>query len=189
MLRGERVTLRAATRADLPALLAFHNDVAFHQLISDDPWEPQSPERLAAWFDRRIEDGQRDGPAFAIEAEGRYIGHCRLHTFNAVARICEIGIGIGDPADRGRGLGREALALLLAYAFDQWNLHKVALTTDADNTAAIRAYLACGFVEEGRRRQHQWCGGRYIDIVEMGLLRAEWQASVPGAPKEIEASS
>lgn len=180
MLRGERVILRATTRADLPTIAAFNNDVAFDLLMSDDPWEPQSLDRLEATFASRVDDDNtRDGPRFAIEADGHYIGHCLLHTINTAYRTCEIGIGIGDPAYRGRGYGREALRLLLAYAFDHQNMHKVSLTTDATNERAQRAYRAVGFVEEGRRRQHAWTDGRYVDMVEMGLLRAEWRAANP----------
>ena len=39
---------------------------------------------------------------------------------------------------------------------------------------AIRTYRACGFVEEGRLRQHVWSDGAYIDLVYMGILREEW---------------
>ena len=37
-----------------------------------------------------------------------------------------------------------------------------------------RAYLACGFVIEGRQRQHAWSKGEYIDLVLMGILRDEF---------------
>lgn len=42
--------------------------------------------------------------------------------------------------------------------------------------AVLRAYRACGFVEEGRLREHVWSGsdGKYVDAVYMGVLRAEW---------------
>ncbi len=45
----------------------------------------------------------------------------------------------------------------------------------AANGRAIRAYKACGFVEEGRMREHVWLGGRYVDNVLMGVLRGEWE--------------
>src|SRR5207244_3542665 len=35
----------------------------------------------------------------------------------------------------------------------------------------------CGFVEEGRLRQHVWSNGQYGDFVFMGLLRDEWEAT------------
>ena len=38
-----------------------------------------------------------------------------------------------------------------------------------------RTYAACGFVEEGRLRQHEWSGGHSVDEVQMGTLRDEWE--------------
>jgi RimJ/RimL family protein N-acetyltransferase len=43
---------------------------------------------------------------------------------------------------------------------------------------AIRVYSACGFVEEGRMREHVWLAGRYVDNVIMGVMREEWEASL-----------
>ena len=43
------------------------------------------------------------------------------------------------------------------------------------NERRIRAYRSCGFVEEGRMREHVWLGGAYTDNVIMGVLREEWE--------------
>lgn len=175
MLRGEKVVLRATERTDLPRMWEFHNDPALHLLIADDPWEPQSLARLETRFDEKLHEAEHDGPWFAVEADGLYIGHCGLHSFDDLSRTCQIGIGIGDKTYRGRGYGREAIRLVLDYAFRLRNMHKVWLTVNGDNEQAIRAYGACGFVEEGRLRRHVWVDGAYIDLVQMGLLREEWE--------------
>jgi RimJ/RimL family protein N-acetyltransferase len=47
-----------------------------------------------------------------------------------------------------------------------------------NNERAIRSYLACGFVEEGRLRSHVWSNGEYFDLVCMGVLKDEWQVDV-----------
>lgn len=49
------------------------------------------------------------------------------------------------------------------------------LEVHAANERGIRAYRSCGFVEEGRMREHVWLGGRYADNVIMGVLREEWE--------------
>jgi RimJ/RimL family protein N-acetyltransferase len=67
--------------------------------------------------------------------------------------------------------------LLLEYGFRIWNLHRIWLETNSENTRAIRCYLACGFTEEGRLRQDEWQDGRYIDTVVMGLLHSEWETA------------
>lgn len=172
MLQGQKVILRAPRREDLPRIAEFRNDVEFELLGGGDPWWPVPLEALEGEFmQRRSTD---DRPWFAIEADGQYIGGCGLFHFDWAARTCEIGIGIGDPAYRGRGYGRDALTVLLEYAFRLRNLRRVWLTVHADNERALRCYRACGFVEEGRLRQHVWINGQYVDSVCMGLLCEEW---------------
>jgi RimJ/RimL family protein N-acetyltransferase len=175
MLRGEKVTLRAVAREDLPRLWAFNNDLAVELAGGGDPPMPQSLARLEAEFDRAAAQGGRDGASFAIEADGQVIGSCGLFNFNETAHTCELGIGIGDRAYWGRGYGRDAVRLLLDYAFRLRNFYKVWLQVNAANARAIGAYRACGFVEEGRLRRHVWCDGRYDDLLYMGVLADEWR--------------
>jgi len=179
MLRGQKVILRALKREDLQRRFEFDNDVGYHTLLSSDPWEPRPLARLEAEFEERARKEEQDYTSFAIEADGQYIGHCILYDFNQLAQRCSLGIGIGDPAYQGRGYGRDALRVLLDYAFRLRNLRKVALTVSGDNERAIRSYRACGFIEEGRLRQHDWAAGQYIDVLCMGLLREEWEAQQP----------
>lgn len=174
MLYGEHVTLRSIRRDDLPLLCRFNNDVEVELAGGGDPPIPQSLQRLEADFDQEASKGGRDGSSFAIEADGKVIGQCALFRFNETGRHCELGITIGDKAYWGRGYGREAVNLLLDYAFRLRNLNRVWLTVLANNERAIRAYRACGFVEEGRLREHAWGNGAYVDLVAMGVLRDQW---------------
>ncbi len=177
MLHGKRVILRAISRDDLPRLNAFNNALDIELAGGGDPPIPQSLERLQAEFDQDVSRGGRNGASFAIEADGQFIGQCALFNFNETARTCELGIAIGDPDYLGKGYGREAILLLLDYAFRLRNLRKVTLTVNGDNERAQRAYRACGFVEEARWRQQVWSAGRYVDLVGMGLLSSEWAAT------------
>ena len=175
MLKSERVTLRGLTREDLPRLWEFNNDVEVELAGGGDPPIPQSLERLQAEFDQDAARGGRDGARFAIVADGKFIGQCALFRFNDTAQTCELGIAIGDKAYWGQGYGREAVRLLLDYAFRLRNMRKVYLTVNSNNERAYRMYSACGFVEEGRWRAHVWHAGAYIDLVCMGILREEWE--------------
>jgi len=175
MLRGEKVKLRAVRRDDLPRLLDFYNDVEVELAGGGDPPRPTTLERLQRDFDREAAEPPRDKTDFAIEADGNLIGHCGLFHIDETARHCELGISIGDKDYWGRGYGREAVSLLLDYAFRLRNLRRVWLEVHASNERAIRAYRSCGFVEEGRMRKHIWLGGRYVDNVLMGVLRDEWR--------------
>lgn len=179
MLKSERVTLRGIRRDDLLRLWEFNNDPEVELAGGGDPPIPQSLERLEAEFEENAKKGGRDGTNFAIEADGKFIGQCGLYGFDdfkGVPHRCDLGIAIGDKDYWGRGYGREALGLLVDYAFTHWNMQRVGLQVMATNDRAIRAYRAVGFVEEGRLRRHAWSNGNYVDSVCMSILREEWQA-------------
>ncbi len=178
MLKGERVTLRGIRRDDLPRLWEFNNDVEVEVSGAGDPPIPQSLERLQAEFDASAQKGGRDDILFAIEADGKFIGQCGLFGFDefrGAAHGCGLGIAIGDKNYWGRGYGREAVALLVDYAFTHWNLERVGLQVASTNERALRAYRAVGFVEEGRLRKHMWNNGQFVDTVCMSILREEWK--------------
>jgi RimJ/RimL family protein N-acetyltransferase len=180
MLRGEKVTLRAIEREDLELLWRFWNDLEVELAGGGDPPLPVSLQRLRERFDREAREGTPDKTNFVIEADGACIGQCGIFHFEVASGHCELGIAIGDKEYWGRGYGREAVMLLLDYAFRIRNFRRVWLETHAANERAIRAYKACGFVEEGRMREHIWLAGRFVDNIIMGVLREEWQTSLPG---------
>ena len=182
MLHGPRVTLRSMRRDDLERFNAFNNDVETELAGGGDPPFPQSLERLQAQWDADAAKGGRDGMAFAIEADGLFIGQCALFNERRIDGTAELGITIGDKAYWSRGYGRETIGLLLEYAFRLVNFRRVWLQVWGNNARGIRCYLACGFVEEGRLRRHVWSQGAYVDLVEMGILREEWLAARGAAP-------
>ena len=175
MLHGQKTILRSISRDDLEHLWRFNNDVEVELAGGGDPPMPQSLARLYAEYDSQATAGGRDGAAFAIEADGKFIGQCALFNFNETAHTCELGITIGDKAYWGGGYGRDAISILLDYAFRLRNFRRVYLAVNGNNERAIRAYRACGFVEEGRLREHVWSNGVYVDLVYMGILRGEWE--------------
>lgn len=179
MLQGERVRLRGVTRDDLPRMWEFNNDLAVELAGGGDPPYPQSLARLQAEFDQDAAKGGRDQTRFAIEADGTCIGFCALFHPDATAQTTELGIGIGDKDYWGKGHGRDAVRVLLRYAFRYLNYRKVWLRVHARNERAVRAYRACGFVEEGRQRAQVWSDGAYDDLILMGVLRDEWLAAGP----------
>ena len=179
MLQGEKVLLRALSRADLPRIWAFNNDLEVELAGGGDPPMPQSLERLQAEFDREAAKGGRDNASFAIEADGVVIGTCGLRDFSEAHRTCELGISIGDKDYWGKGYGRDAVRLLVEHAFRHRNMRKVFLRVWGTNERGIRAYRAVGFVEEGRLRQHVWSAGSYVYLVLMGVLRHEWSTTPP----------
>lgn len=178
MLKGERVILRAYTRDDLLLSWKFNNDLDVELAGGGDAPMPQPFERLLADYERETAAGGRDDTRFAIEVDGVYIGGCGLMHPNHTSHSVELGIAIGDKEYWNKGYGREAVTLLVHYAFHYRNYRRVWLWVHGRNQRGIRAYKACGFVEEGRLRQHVYSDGAYDDAIFMGILREDWERNL-----------
>ncbi|MCL6450432.1 MAG: GNAT family N-acetyltransferase [Acetobacteraceae bacterium] len=175
MYRGNRVELVAVEREHLTAFLAWMNDPATRRLLSDAPILPLTLEDEERWLvDLRA---GRCGYVFSIVTlEGRrLVGNCCLKDVDWPNRRAAAGIVIGDPADRGRGLGRDAIQVLLEFAFRWLGLNRVEVAVGAENEQALCCYRACGFSEEGRRREFSARGDGFEDEVLMAVLRREWK--------------
>jgi diamine N-acetyltransferase len=128
---------------------------------------------------RRIETVTRDerqvGFAVALRADDRLVGAVRLYRLSPQRRNCGYSLALA-PASSFRGAAaaaREATRLVLAYAFDTLNLHRVYVQLPASDRAARSSFAAAGFIEEGVLRQEAWRDGKYDDVAVMGLLREE----------------
>lgn len=106
------------------------------------------------------------------KASNAHVGNISLHSIHPVHRCAELGIMIGSANARGKGYGREACRLLIAYGFDHLNLHKITAGTVVANAAMTQVFLGLGFVIEGTLAQHFYLEGQYHDIHRFGLLRA-----------------
>jgi RimJ/RimL family protein N-acetyltransferase len=113
--------------------------------------------------------------AWVIETDA-LIGHIRLDRVDLRDRRASLAIGIEDPAQLGIGLGREAMVLVLEYAFDVLALHRVSVRVVEYNLRAIRAYQKCGFVVEGREREAAFVDGVWHDDLMMAILDSEFEA-------------
>lgn len=103
------------------------------------------------------------------------LGNCSLMNINRINRSCTVGIFIGDEEKRNKGYGKEALKLLLNYAFNMENMHNVNLEVFSFNERAIKCYSKVGFKEYGRRHEVYFLDGKYFDIIEMEILEEDFR--------------
>jgi RimJ/RimL family protein N-acetyltransferase len=150
ILRGTRVTLRPMTYDDAPALMRWGDDKDFAWFQwGRNPGRWKDTAAAREWIDAF---GERNGKLFAIEHEGRAIGQANYRDWRPKGKSAEVGIGIGEPALWSKGLGREALTLLLRHLIDDMGAHRVNLHVLSYNDRAINSYRAAGFDVEGIER-------------------------------------
>jgi RimJ/RimL family protein N-acetyltransferase len=174
ILRGESVRLTPLTSGDLATIAEWQEDDAYLRLFDATPAAPKSAAQLSRW----LEEAQQatDRYLFAVRplAGTTLIGILELDGILWPHRVGWISIAIGDPLQRGKGYGTEAMQIALRFAFDELNLHRVALTVFAYNTRAIATYERLGFRHEGTHREFLERDGQRHDMLLYGLLRGEW---------------
>ena len=169
-LMGERVVLREFRQEDISGIRSWVNDADTVRYMGGAFTRPQTWEESESYLSNILSGGAGGvNLVIADREKKRYLGQCGLMKVDQTARNAELAI-VMAPDSAGRGYGREALRLLLDYAFRQMNLNRVYLRVYAENERAVRCYLACGFREEGRQREQVYFDGHYGDVLEMGIL-------------------
>jgi len=105
----------------------------------------------------------------------KFIGTCGLHAHRDIYKSWEYRILIFEPGAIGHGIGTEATTLVVDYAFQRLNAHRVWLGVNEMNVGAIKCYKKVGFKEEGRLRDDIFTYGAYHDVIRMGILEDEWR--------------
>lgn len=122
------------------------------------------------WIRTMIDTGKVVQMIICEEETNRPVGSVYLRDIDMTHRKAEYGIFIGEEDARGKGYGSSAARLMIQYAFEEMNLHRLFLRVYAENIQAIRSYEKAGFVKEAHLRDDVCIQGKYHDIVLMGIL-------------------
>lgn len=115
--------------------------------------------------------------AIVLNDSHQHIGNIALQGIHPVYRSAELSILIGAQNCWGQGYGKEAIALLLAHGFNNLNLNRITCGTFSNNVAMQGIARSLGMREEGLRRQAIYKEGKYLDVLEYGILAEDFYAS------------
>jgi ribosomal-protein-alanine N-acetyltransferase len=103
-----------------------------------------------------------------------HIGNVSLQSLSFINRSAEFAVILGDRRHWGRGVAKLAGLALLTHGFGRLNLNRVSCGTAATNLGMQRLAVALKMREEGRRRDALYLDGKWVDVVEFGVLRDEF---------------
>lgn len=100
---------------------------------------------------------------FGIYKNKNLIGKIQLSNIvRGVFKNSFVGYSI-DEKEQGKGYMKEALRLVLDYAFDDMELHRVEASTLVDNIRSQRVLNGCGFKEIGVSEKYLYINGKWRD--------------------------
>lgn len=141
--------------------------------------DPELDDRTRQWYSSRAAQADRLDLAIIDRASGRCVGEVVLNELRPEQDACNLRILVG-PEGRGRGLGTEAVRLVLDHAFATTDLHRISLDVQADNVRARRSYASAGFAVEGLLRDEHVFDGVRSDTVLMAVLRTDREVAAEG---------
>ena len=175
-LETNRLRIRHFQDSDLESFLAYRNDpeVARYQ-----GWDVPYPREKALEFvqEMKAKDPGVQGEWFqaAIEenATGEIVGDL-AYFLKKDDPQAYIGFTIARLHWR-KGYGIEAIRRLLAYLFDELDLHRVIAITDVDNIASFSLLERLGFRREGHFVENLMFKGRWGSEDYYAVLKREWE--------------
>lgn len=178
ILRGETVILRPLKLLDAAIFIKHINDPRVGRFTQYNWKENFSLKTEKAWIKKQAKL-QRQKKTFVFTVIDKktkdIVGVCDLHAVELKNKYAELGAWTA-PKYWGKGYTKEAIILLINYAFDKIKLNKLEWIVFSYNKKSQRFAEKFGFKKEGIMRERYWRMGKQpIDNIIYGLLRKEWK--------------
>lgn len=173
---GDTVRLQKHIPADEAAFVRWYTDAEIAYVLRHD-LRPLTTYQAQGYFTSIVLPNSAHGTAWAIHqnSTGQLIGTTAITEVDEVRGECLFRIVIGEKATWGRGYGTEATRLVVAEAFERFNLRSVNLEVFAHNERAQRSYIKVGFRETGRTEE--WARNTRLEVIAMRLERDTWDGT------------
>jgi len=112
--------------------------------------------------------------AVCLKKDHKHIGPVSLTDIDRSNGVARCGILIGEKSLWGKGLGTEAILLMLHHGFYTLGLTRIEARQLLFNQASVRLFEKCGFRVEGVLRKAVFKDGRHQDLNLMAILREEF---------------
>ncbi|GFP76906.1 GNAT family N-acetyltransferase [Clostridium fungisolvens] len=174
LLKGENIKLGSIKDEDFTYINSWYDDSDFLRYYDMVPSIPKGEKEVQEVFEEF--KGTQERMIFAIRdvSSNEIIGVIGFDDIIWTNRVATLFIGIGNIKYRNKGLGKEAIRLLIDFGFSELNLHRIQLNVLAYNISAIKLYESVGFRREGEYREFILRDYKRYSMYLYGLLKDEW---------------
>lgn len=152
MLKGKHIKLRALEPSDLETLYSWENNT--HIWKVSQTMTPFSKHVLTQYLANAHQDIYTSKQLrLMIQKDEKDIGTIELFDFEPTHLRAGVGIWIADESERQKGFAKEALQLLINYAFEQLQLKQVYCNISSHNKASINLFSGLDFMLVGVKKK------------------------------------
>jgi diamine N-acetyltransferase len=171
-LQGATIFLRALEPEDLEFVYAIENDESMWEVSNTQT--PYSRFLIRQYLENAHQDiyeAKQLRLAICKKESGDAIGLIDLFDFDPKNRRAGVGILIQNEADRNRGIGKQALSLVISYGFEQLQLHQLYANISVENKASIALFTTFDFEKIGVKKDWNFINNSYQDEGLYQLLK------------------
>lgn len=171
-LHGQNIYLRALEPEDLEFIYAIEND--------ENIWEvsntitPYSKFLIRQYLENAHQDiyeAKQLRLAICKKENSAAIGLIDLFDFDVRNRRAGVGIIIQNEIDRNSGFGKEALKLVIDYAFEHLQLHQLYANIGTENKASLSLFTTFGFEKIGVKKDWNFIRDAFQDEAVFQLIK------------------
>ena len=171
-LQGNTIYLRALEPEDLAFVYAIENDESIWEVSHTQT--PYSKFLIRQYLENAYQDiyeAKQLRLAICKKGNDEAIGLIDLFDFDPKNRRAGVGIIIQDEANRKSGFGKEALGLVINYAFQQLQLHQLYANIGTENTASLALFTTFGFEKIGVKKDWNFIHNAFHDEALFQLIK------------------
>ncbi|WP_257347562.1 GNAT family N-acetyltransferase [Pseudalkalibacillus decolorationis] len=171
---GQRIYLGRFKEEDLETISSWYHDDEYMRCMDASPSFPLLARDFKEWVEQKPKEHKSYLFAVRLKEDDRVLGWVDIDGILWPHRNAWLAIGIGERDIWQQGIGYETMQLVLDFAYNELNLHRIQLSVFSYNKRAIKLYERLGFTYEGAQREFVFRDGEAHDMLMYGLLRREW---------------
>lgn len=175
MLESEKIILRPFEKRDLEKWTSWFNDKDTTLYMNKRVFPNTIAQQEQHLKNSKIDKNNLQFAIVLKDEEESLIGSIGIHKIDWVHRTGDISILIGEKIGLGKGVGKEAIRILVNHAFLKMNLRKITAGMWSENIGSKKAFEANGFKLEGTRREQYEANNQLYNSFDYGLLRSDWK--------------
>jgi len=171
-LQGKKVHLRALEPEDLEFIYQIENDETIWEVSNTQT--PYSKFLIRQYLENAHQDiyeAKQLRLAICEKESSEAIGLIDLFDFDPRNMRAGVGIIIQHEANRNAGFGKEALGLVIEYAFKQLHLHQLFANIGTENQASIALFTTFGFEKIGVKKDWNFINNSFKDEAVFQLIK------------------